>query len=415
MDEFWDDVADTKSGRTVLVDAGDYDYFPTRVFNSIRNRDITLKIQNDNTKTIVLNGKNLPKTSSLKTSYTMSELYKAVQGLSSSSSSNSNSSGTFSGSLEELWSDVVKSLKSYQEGTTITINAKDNEALPKTVLDAIRGRNITMKLKSDDYPQMTFNGLEMPVDLGSKKQYTLNELYNSTVPASISDLESLWSDVVENLKSYKSGARVTINAGNNTFIPETLLDAIRGRNVKIDIKSDYTSEMITLNGSSMPKNLSGERYYTISQIANRAKSGGTIITIPNTGNPAGGNTNNITNSNNAGGTASRPVSSAVLPQGSGGQQNSSSQSSAVSSPSGIGGISSGSSQSSSKIVAPPSVNINPPLEGGDKDTVPSIEGSEQTESVLPKVIIGIMIFAILLVIGILAFLLSGKRPRQKIK
>ena len=423
MDEFWDDVSDTlgdtNPGRAVLVDAGDYDYFPSRVLNSIRNRDVTLKIQNDNTKTIVLNGKEIPSKSSLETSYTMSELYKLAQGLSSSSSSSgSRPSGNTSGSLEDLWEDVVKSLKSYQDGTTITINAKDNSAVPKTVLDAIRGRNITMKLKSDDYPQMTINGLELPVGLESKKQYSLNELYNASVPASVSDLESLWSDVVESLKSYKSGARVTINAGNNTFIPETLLDAIRGRNVTVDMKSDYTSQMITLNGSSMPRSLSGERYYTISQLVNRAKSGGNIIQVPNTGNPEQGNsnTNNVTNNNtsniggNTAGTSSRPASSAVLPQG-GIQQGSSSQaqSSAVSSPSGTVGVSSSSSQSSSKVVEPPSVTINPPLNGQDGETIPSIEATEQTSSILPKVIIGIMVLAILVVVGLLVFLLGGKR------
>lgn len=401
MEEFWDDVVDTledtRSGRTVMVDAGDYGSVPTRVLNAIKGRDVTLKIENDDTKTIVLNGQKLPKYSSSKTSYTMSELYKAVQDGSSSTSSNSGTSS--GGSLEDLWGDVVKSLKSYQEGTTITINAKDNSTLPKTVLDAVRGRNVTMKLKSEDYPPITINGKEMPVDLGSKKSYTLKELYDASVPASVNELESLWSDVVENLKSYKSGAKVTVNAGNNTFIPDTLLDAIRGRNVTVELKSDYTSELITLNGSSLPKSLSGERYYTISQIANRAKSGGSIIQSPRP----------VT------GIQSNSSSSAVLPQG-GAQTgtSSSSQSQAVApvSPSGSSSSSEG-AQSSSQIVAPPSDAIIPPIHSGE--TVPSIENTEQGSDIMPKVIIGMMIFAILVVLGILVFLLSGKRPRQRTK
>ena len=423
MQEFWNDVTDTlkdtKSGRSVLVDAGDYDYVPSKVLKAIKDRDVTLKIENDTTKTIVLNGKKPPITGSLKTSYTMSELYDAVKGNTNSSTNSSSkviNNNTSASSLEALWSGVVKSLKSYQEGTSITVNAKDNSSIPKTVLDAVRGRNVTVKLKSESHPTITFNGKEMPVDLPSQRQYTLQELYDATVPESVSDMEDLWSGVTDDLKSYKAGAKVTISAGNNTFIPNTVLDAIRGRNVTIKIKSDYTSDLITLNGASLPKSLSGEKYYSISQLANRAKTGGTIIY------PSGGNTqqNNVQSSwqgtgqssiTSGGSTGTTTTSQQVVSSqgGTGSSQSSSSQSSAVAAVS--GSIGSGSSQSSSKITAP-SDTIIPPI-NGEGDTVPSIEETKKGDSILPKVIIGVMIFAILIVAGILIFLLSGTRSRPR--
>lgn len=409
MDAFWDDVVDTlkdtKTGKTVLVDAGDYDYIPSRVLNSIKNRNVTLKIDNDETKTIVINGQKLP--GSIKSSYTMSELYDEMRGVTSGSSSSGNLTSSAVGTLEETWADVVKSLKSYQEGTTITINAKDNANLPKTVLDAIRGRNVTVKLKSDNYPTISLNGKEMPVTLENKKQYSVKELYDASVPASVNELESLWSDVANSLKSYKSGAKVTINAGNNAFIPETILDAIRGRNVTVELKSDYTSKLITLNGASLPKSLSGESYYTIAQLVNRAKSGGSIR-LPNTGNPESSYTSavNPAPSNNGGGNSQGGI-----------QQSSASpiQSSAVTSTP-VSSEVSGSSESSqpSKIVAPPSGAIVPPDSSGS-DTVPSIEETQQSDNTILKVVIGVMVFAVVLLLGVLVFLLSGKRPRQRTK
>ena len=48
------------------------------------------------------------------------------------------------------------------------------------MLDAVRGRNVTVKLKSESHPTITFNGKEMPVDLPSQRQYTLQELYDYT-------------------------------------------------------------------------------------------------------------------------------------------------------------------------------------------------------------------------------------------
>ena len=404
MKAFWEDVVeklkDTASGRTVTIDAGEYDHVPVSVLKAIKGRNVTLKIRNDTTRTIVLNGRTLPVSSSVRTSYTMKELYKAVNGSSSSSSGGSSSAGSSSGtSLDDLWRNVVKSLKSYGSGTVVTVNAKNNEKLPKSVLDAIRGKNITINLKSDDHSVIVLRGDELPVTLRSKTSYTLSELSDAVTPPSAAAMEKQWRDVIDYLEDTSAGVAVTVNAGESAFVPEAVFAAIRGRNVTLKLKSEYYSGIVSVNGANMPAGLKGQKAYSIAQILNRAKKAAVSAVTPapsvSEGNPA---------------TGTEPVGttgiSSVMQQ--------SSTEVAKDPLENVGQMSS----SSQVMTAPPIMDV-PSLEEEEEKvaatpSVPAIESTEEVSGVpgLKTIaLIGSSVIAALIIV--LMFIFRGKRRRHR--
>lgn len=394
MKAFWADVVeeleDTRAGKTVTVDAGEYDYIPISVLKAIKGRNVTLKIKNDTTKTIVLNGLRLPTSSSLRSSYTMKELYKEVNGSSASSGTSSSSGDSKLSSLEELWSSVVKLLKSYSSGTTVTINAKNNTKLPVAVFDAICGRNITIKLKSNDFSVMTFNGNELPVTLEKKNSYTLEELYDAITAPSTDQLKDQWDDVIRSLKKTEAGKVVTINMKASEFMPEAVLTEIRGRNVTVKLKSDYYNGTVSVNGLTMPSSLSGQKSYSVAQLKNRAQQISSALSEgnPTTGlNPIDDSIGVVSSAQSSSAAVQKPVEQITQ-----------------SSPSG----------SSSAMIAPPIMELP------EEPTLPSIESSvpaiEETEEMNGTgILLAITAGAVVVLLMVMTILLSGRKRRHRFK
>ncbi len=401
MEQFWKEVVDlledTASGRTLSVNAGDYDYVPVSVLKAIRGRNVTLKIINDYTNPIVLNGKNLPASNELRTSYTMRALYNAVKENSSASSSGgSGSTGTSISQLEKQWNSVVKSLQSYSAGTVVTVNAKNQAQIPGTFLEAIRGRNITVKLKSDRYATMTLNGMELPVTLKKQDSYTLQQLYEAVTPPSSSQLEKQWESVVKAIKGYQSGTTATVNAKSQAFVPETLLAALRGRNITVKLQSDYLTQTITLYGQSMPTSLSGQRAYSIAELYHRAKQTGSAGTVgsENGQNPTTG-------------------MQAVLP----GIWNSSSSASAMSvvSSQAISTPETEESSSQSVMLAPPVMDLPAGDDAPVIDMVDSAEPDNDPSSMQKMYYLLAGVFALVAgaILLIMTLILSSRRRRRR--
>ena len=126
---------------------------------------------------------------------------------------------------------------------------------------------------------MTLNGMELPVTLKKQDRYTLQQLYEAVTPPSSSQLEKQWESVVKAIKGYQSGTTATVNAKSQAFVPETLLAALRGRNITVKLQSDYLTQTITLYGQSMPTSLSGQRAYSIAELYHRAKQTGSAGTV----------------------------------------------------------------------------------------------------------------------------------------
>ena len=409
MKAFWEDVVeeleDTASGKTVTIDAGEYDYVPSSVLKAIRGRNVTLKIRNDTTKTIVLNGRNLPVSSTVRASYTMKELYKAVNGSSSSAGSTGSSSGSSSSgsTLEDLWSSVVKSLKSYNSGTVVTINAKNNPKVPKSVLDAIRGKNITVNLKSDDYATIVLKGDELPVTLKSKTSYTLGELSDAVTPPSAAALAKQWKDVVEHLEKTKAGMAVTVNAGASAFIPDAVFEAIRGRNVTLKLKSDYYTGTVSVTGTNMPSGLKGQKAYSIAQVLNRAKK--TTVAVSSSASYV--SSSSVTEGN---------PTTGMEPVGTTGISSVMQQSSAAVARDPAANVGQMSSSSSEVMVAPPIIDI-PDLEKEENAAAPSVPAIESTEEARTVVsldmIAAIGTAAVAAVIVVLMIVFRGTRRRHR--
>ena len=175
-------------------------------------------------------------------------------------------------------------------------------------------------------------------------------------------------------------------------MPETVLDAIRGRNVTVNLKSDYITGMVKLNGLSLPSSLSGQKAYSIAQLKNRAQyASGSTGTGKTEGNPA---------------TGMEPIGttgiSAVMQ----------SSSAAVQKPVEQTGISSASSSSSEGKAAPPIMEV-PDLPG--EPSLPAIEETVEAPAQalnLTAVAVGVL-GAVAVILIVLAVALSGRKRRHR--
>jgi len=266
----------------------------------------------------------------------------------------------------------------------------------RTVLDAIRGKDITMKLKSDEYSTIILKGDELPVTLAKKSSYTIKELYDAVTPPSTAKLEKQWEDVIDYLKDTKAGIAVTVNAGDSAFVPDAVFEAIRGRNVTLKLKSEYYTGTVSVTGTNMPSGLKGQKAYSIAQVMNRAKKAPVYVGSASVteGNPATG----------------------LEPAGTTGISSVMQQSSAaVKNPvENVGQMSS----SSEPMIAPPIIDV-PSLEKEEEQqsvapSVPAIESTEEARAELSlKMIAAIGAGVVAVLIAVLMIIFSGKRRRHR--